>query len=578
MSSPLLDDEANIWFDQISTSLNACSLETFVPIPDGPIKRGEDSNIICDAIPLIIGCYQLNETSSEGSTAGELFIAPPEDDSGDDVAALKTAAAAGTAHVEKSSRRGELRLYMIPSTSSSSYTSLESDARDKNTFRFTDAACVVNMESGVLDGKWRRRRCNTRRGSTDGRCDNKPIFASACASGKVHLHSLEKTNSPPSWVLSHLASSDEPAPGDEVSLCLSLAWNDFLGVDGGHCPIEQRDQIVSSYSNGTLALHAVSCAELGKTYEDAGDTYDVNRRTDVVCIEETHRWKAHEMFGCPSEAWTCSFLRGDENVVLSGADDVRSLIHLFVVHCVCVNTYDKRVSNSHVDAIHSALSKFGTYAILDERLIESANPNSTRGSPPYPPIRHEIICSPSGATTSSFECTISGKWIVHWRRLPSAEACGGSSGIRPVGTTNNPAAAAGGSCSSRPCTGAAASSTFPHWTLAAPMEMPTTSRCCPYSPHTRVWHMVPIGYASADQSTMRWPVAPSTIARRLYGIHTIERAGIWTDSEPRRGRVRTKKGFTKSISLQTNYNIYSFIRVMCFVRTAMHFSQMWDSL
>ena len=319
MSSPLLDDEASIWFDQISTSLNACSLETFVPIPDGSINRGEDSNI-CHTIPLIIGCYQLNETSSAGSTAGELFIASPEDDSSEDVA-LKTAAAGGTAHVEKSSRRGELRLYMIPSTSSSS--SLENDARDKKAFRFTDATCVVNMESGVLDGKWRQR-CNTRRGSIDGRCETKPIFASACASGKVHLHSLEKNNSPPSWVLSHLASSDEPSPGDEVSLCLSLAWNDFLGVDGGDCPNQQQDQIVSSYSNGTLALHTISSAELGKTSEESGDIYDVNRRTNVVCIEETHRWNAHEMFGCQSEVWTCSFLRGDENVVLSGADDVRS--------------------------------------------------------------------------------------------------------------------------------------------------------------------------------------------------------------------------------------------------------------
>ena len=31
-----------------------------------------------------------------------------------------------------------------------------------------------------------------------------------------------------------------------------------------------------------------------------------------VSIEETHRWKAHTMFGCPSEVWTCSFLRGHE--------------------------------------------------------------------------------------------------------------------------------------------------------------------------------------------------------------------------------------------------------------------------
>jgi hypothetical protein len=341
--------DANIWFDQITTSLNACSLETFAPIPEdgpGPIssQRGENANF-CDAIPLIIGCYQLNETSCGGSTADAL-AAPLEGDSVDD-AAVKTAAAADTALADKYSRRGELRLYMIPSTSSSA--SLENDLRGKKDFRFADAACVVNMESGVLDGKWRRRR-STRQESMDGGYETTPIFASACASGKIHLHSLEKDNSP-SWVLSHLASSDDPSPSDEVSLCLSLAWNDFLGVDGGNFPNEEQDQIVSSYSNGTLALHTISSAKSRDTSGEGGSN-GVYRRAHGICIEETHRWNAHEMFGCPSEVWTCSFLRGDENVVLSGADDVRFDLLIFTrnefLFLFIARENDQRVANSHL--------------------------------------------------------------------------------------------------------------------------------------------------------------------------------------------------------------------------------------
>ncbi|KAL7524037.1 hypothetical protein ACHAXR_000414, partial [Thalassiosira sp. AJA248-18] len=71
------------------------------------------------------------------------------------------------------------------------------------------------------------------------------------------------------------------------------------------------DQIVSSYSNGTVALHKVTCDAQS---ENKGPPHNIQ-------IEETHRWNAHSMFGCPSEVWTCSFLRGDEHVVLSGADD-----------------------------------------------------------------------------------------------------------------------------------------------------------------------------------------------------------------------------------------------------------------
>lgn len=298
----------NEWFDQTSTSLNACSLETFVPIPDSGTYL----------LPLVIGCYQLEEKTC--ITAATTTDNP---DSTDDTSSLVG---------QSSIRQGMLQLYMIPSPASSTLLSSSQHAENSKatigngnnneTLRFSDSVCIVNMESGVLDGKWRRRRrrCNTQFISTEdgSNChETMPMYASACASGKIHLHSLEQKQNDSSWTLLHLASSEaekDSTPNNDISpLCLSLAWNDFINFDAvdsrnEHC---HHDQIVSSYSNGTLALHTINT--------------NSNNNNNVVCcsVEGTHKWKAHEMFGCPAEVWTCSFLRGNANVVLSGADDCK---------------------------------------------------------------------------------------------------------------------------------------------------------------------------------------------------------------------------------------------------------------
>jgi hypothetical protein len=264
----MVEKDCCCWFDAVTTPLNACSLETYFPIPrDDDIKI----NISCSSdmpsdIPLVVGCYQLNESSS---------LDP-------DTASSSTS----------SSRCGELRLHMIPTPSTS-----------KAEMEFGDAACVLQMESGVLDGKWKRRRISNNQ-SKEIQSTKTPLFASACASGSIRIHGLQKnkstdsTTNSTSWSLNHLTSSEAES---DSGLCLSLAWNDYLN--------ESEDQIVSSYSTGEVAIHQVS-------YGD---------RNETPKLEETKRWNAHTLFGCPSEVWTCSFLRGAENVVLSGADDVRSL-------------------------------------------------------------------------------------------------------------------------------------------------------------------------------------------------------------------------------------------------------------
>ena len=358
MASIVGDHQRSAWFDRIITPLNACSLETYVPVTisteeDVAVdasssscgvgstitstvgrrrRRNENNEVV---VPLVIGCYQLNEQSSDICAATS---ATPTDD--DNVKA------------SSSSRSGELRLYMIsPSSSSSSATpssslsddddgSQQQEVKNSNVIKFGNASCVVQMESGVLDGKWQRRRRMRSRdnitttqsttgniyGGDGSSCyyeSSSPLFASACASGKIHLHSLEKKNnveqqeeSTTSWTLSHVTSSNQP---DGEPICLSLAWNDFMNDDDDTNTLTREDQIVSSYSNGTVALHnlvySTNCTTSSNYCNNDNDN------NNIINMEETHRWNAHNMFGCPSEVWTCSFLKGNTNVVLSGADD-----------------------------------------------------------------------------------------------------------------------------------------------------------------------------------------------------------------------------------------------------------------
>jgi diphthamide biosynthesis protein 7 len=321
------------WFDQTSTSLNACSLETFVPILDSD----DDGKVSAFFLPLVIGCYQLEEKTCITASA----------DSTDDASSL-------VGQPSSSCRQGELQLYMISSPASSSLPASSLHENNNNgTLRFRDSVCIVNMESGVLDGKWRRRRkrrCITQCMSTDDDSyyQTMPIFASACASGKIHLHSLEKKHNDSSWTLLHLASSSSEAEKHSItnneelsSLCLSLAWNDFIDYNNGDDSRNDQchDQIVSSYSNGTLALHTIH-------------PNSSNNSVGYCSIEETHKWKAHDMFGCPAEVWTCSFLRGNTNVVLSGADDCK--LKLWDIRNTQRETYT--IGTSEFDAGVTAIS------------------------------------------------------------------------------------------------------------------------------------------------------------------------------------------------------------------------------
>ncbi len=422
------------WFDRIDTPLNACSIETYMPLPKedylvGPMARNNcDSDTATSSpqwdsvTPLVIGCYQLNESLSEGTSpeAGVITqFKSTEDESVDsDGVCVET------------SRSGELRLYMISSTttkrSTLSTTNSLNKARANNgeAVRFGDASCIVKMGSGVLDGKWRKRRIPNGTSCHSNCRESMPLFASAWASGTIHLHLLEKNKNTKTWNLAHLVSSGDQSSTEESSLCLSLAWNDFIDTDcDDDAPNIKPDQIVSSYSNGKVALHRVSA----ETRAPSDEICDENLNNSF-CFEEIHRWDAHHMFGCPSEVWTCSFLRDNVNMVLSGADDVRSLS--VYNHESCFNHRKSSTLNLRPFTLTFARvpSKFGTSDKLYGQCIKLVNRNSPPVSLLYLPILHAVTYLPLGVTTKLYVYTIKEKLIIRLQNFPLVEVFGELSG------------------------------------------------------------------------------------------------------------------------------------------------------
>ena len=507
------------WFDQIATPLNACSVETYVPLLKEDYLVGRMARNDCDwdtatssthhldsVTPLVIGCYQLNELSSEGTS--------PEADDIPQLNSTEDDSVDGDGVCVETSRSGELRLYMISSTTTKRSTLSTTNSLNKaransdEPVRFGDASCIVKMESGVLDGKWRKRIIPNGTSCHSNCRKSMPLFASACASGKIHLHLLEKNKNTKTWNLAHMVSSGDQSSNEESSLCLSLAWNDFIDLDcGDDAPNIKSDQIASSYSNGKLALHRVS-AEMRALSDETCDCVGENFHSSI-CIEEIHRWDAHRMFGCPSEVWTCSFLRDNVNVVLSGADDVR----LFSVynHESYINRRKSSTFNSRPFTL--TFARVPLNCGTSDKLYGQCIKLVTRNSPPvsllYPLILHAVTYLPLGVTTKLYVYTIKEKLIIRLRNFPLVEVFGELSGTRHLLEKSL----------LRPCMEAVVSLISVHWTARIPM-IKLTLKSCPNLPHTKVWRTELIGYVLI-LSVTRWLLAvPFMIERHSFGIRT----------------------------------------------------------
>ena len=238
----------NDFFDFVTTPLNPCSLEV---LPE-PIELDEDGASIW---LLMLACYELQ----------------PDD----------------------TSRRGQLDLY----------TPQVPNCLDDMHLSFGKPISILGgdsskITSGILDGKWLVPSI-TDAGKI---LPKRWYYATAHSSGEILVHSIVKTsnevdvkrNNKPFQI--RLAGKTE-IPDRRPALCLSLSWD----VKSSN---HDATRIVSSYSDGHVALHNVALHD--------------NGRVDITSDES---WLAHTMFGNPAEVWTCCFSRNDTNVVFSGGDE-----------------------------------------------------------------------------------------------------------------------------------------------------------------------------------------------------------------------------------------------------------------
>ena len=285
------------WKDRLETHLNACSLETL----HAPTKSG--------SYPLIIGCYQLNEASSSSSKA--------ETNDDNNGVELNTTVTEGESETkQEASRSGELMLYSI--NQELKFGTQEDGYKCER----------IDTGSGVLDGKWLQKKpfhmnnakendgnkqeiLQSTLSSSEDSVEASYLYATANASGAINVYRLleseEIVSGSTRLSLDHVGASD--ADEDEYGLALSLAWDESSSTSCNGSGACTRTRIVSSYSKGSLAIHNVQ-----------------NGNSGNLQIEETHRWNAHTLFGCPSEVWTVCFASNRHyntyaDTVISGGDD-----------------------------------------------------------------------------------------------------------------------------------------------------------------------------------------------------------------------------------------------------------------
>lgn len=196
---------------------------------------------------------------------------------------------------------------------------------------------AADKSSGILDGKWSSMPIQ-RMATDDGAREHESgapesslvdssdstsnwCFASAHSTGEIRMHSFQvasgvdvggDTNIPPGlpsdtplFIVNYLGQSDAPQvePGAPPPLCLSLRWDEpatyKLNKKKSHSDL---CRIVSTYSNGTMAIHDVAIGSGNRVH-----------------LIERDSWEAHNMFTSPAEVWSACF--AGRNVVLSGGDE-----------------------------------------------------------------------------------------------------------------------------------------------------------------------------------------------------------------------------------------------------------------
>ena len=245
------------WMDSRKAPLNPCSLEA---IPE-PVELPDGSRVW----PLMVSCYQLEENGS---------------------------------------RRGQMDLHLVevPDIAGSMSASLP--------LHFGEPRSVLTPQdsSGILDGKWSS--LPSMNNPDNNSSGQSWCFASAHSTGEIRIHSFEvppstgplRLESDPLYTCRYLGESDPPEHSTNTPppLCLSLNWNSGAAYKQESLHRENT-QIVSTYSNGKVAIH------------------DVAFLSEGVQIIQRECWDAHNMFTSPAEVWSACFQ--GRNTVLSCGDE-----------------------------------------------------------------------------------------------------------------------------------------------------------------------------------------------------------------------------------------------------------------
>lgn len=183
-------------------------------------------------------------------------------------------------------RRGHMDLFLV--------------TRD---LKFGNLHTSMPTDSGILDGKWKQS------SPLKSQSQQQHWFATARSTGQVRIDSLTFSDEQEKPTVEHVATSEpllQESNNNTPALCLSLNWNIENDDDS-----TSQSQIVSSYSNGKVAIH------------------DVVQNEDTVQLVEKESWVAHSLaFGghtTPTEVWSACFAAFSNNnmVVLSGGDDMK---------------------------------------------------------------------------------------------------------------------------------------------------------------------------------------------------------------------------------------------------------------
>ena len=170
---------------------------------------------------------------------------------------------------------------------------------------------------GILDGQWSTMPSYMMNDSTKN--PHSYCFATAHSTGEIQLHAIQAIPSDNEEVelwkiqfMGHCASTNDTFP---TPLCLSLRWDHpapYQKFDDPSVSSNSLARLVSTYSNGTVAIHDVTVSDEISNEEGA---------IRPVQLIERDRWNAHTLFSSsnPAEVWSAAFV--ESQVVWSGGDD-----------------------------------------------------------------------------------------------------------------------------------------------------------------------------------------------------------------------------------------------------------------